>query len=111
MQMRDGDNAVVELSRLQLYCLDPRHARGAHKARQFATRLGLSARDAETLQATFLTAARKSDKAETGARDEYGQRYSLDVEVSGPNGSATARTFWITRKGDPGPRFATCYLV
>ena len=111
MKMRDGDNAEVDLTRLQLYCLDPRHARGGHKARQFVKRLGLTARDADTLRENLLNAARTSDKCELGHRDEFGQRFLLDVEVTGPNGVATIRTSWIAREGDPRPRFTTCFVV
>lgn len=111
MKIRDGDNAVVDPSRLQLYCLNARHPRGALKARQFEARLGLDSRDAEMLRDELLKAANKSDQAVAGRRDVYGQRYELDVEISGPDGTATIRTIWITLQGAPGPTFMTCHVV
>jgi len=111
VKIRDGDNAVVDSSRLQLYCLNARHPRGALKARQFEARLGLDSRDAELLRDKLLKAVNKSDQAVAGRRDVYGQRYELDVQISGPEGTAMVRTIWITLQGAPGPTFMTCHVV
>jgi hypothetical protein len=111
MNIRDADNAFVDLAKLQLFCLDARHPRGACKARQFTARLGLTARDAEELRRDLIKAMKGSDRIVTGKRDEFGQRYQLDVELSGPKGRGTVRTFWITRDGDRGPRLVTCFVV
>ena len=111
MNVRDGDNAFVDLAKLQLYCLDPRHPRGACKARQFSARLGFTARDAESMRRDFLDVIKASDRAVTGVRDEFGQRYQLDVELTGPKGTATVRTTWITRNGDRGPHLVTCFVL
>ncbi len=111
MRIRDGDNASIDLARLQLFCLDPKHPRGAHKARQFAIRLGFTTRDAETLRDRLQAAISSSVEGQAGARDAFGQRYTLDVEITGPKGMATVRSIWITRAGDPGPRLLTCYVL
>ncbi len=111
MNIRDGDNAFVDLAKLQLFCLDLRHPRGACKARQFSARLGLSARDAEQMRRDLLKAMNGNDRVVTTRRDEFGQRYQLDVEMAGPKGTGTVRTLWITRNGDRGPRFVTCYML
>ena len=34
-----------------------------------------------------------------------------DVEVTGPAGTATVRTSWITRTRDRAPHLATCYVL
>ena len=111
MKLRDGESAVVDIAKLRLYCLDPKHPRGACKARQFAARLGYSASDAETLQENLLVAARKSEEAVVGARDEYGQRYDLDVKITGPDGSGTVRSTWIVRADESPPRLITCHVL
>ena len=36
MIFRDGNTAIVDIAKLRLYCLDPAHPLGAHKARAFA---------------------------------------------------------------------------
>ncbi|MHC4142840.1 MAG: DUF6883 domain-containing protein [Planctomycetota bacterium] len=94
MKFRDGESAVVDIAKLRLYCLDPKHPRGACKALQFA-----------------LDAARKSAEAVVGARDEYGQRYDLDVKITGPDGSGTVRSTWIVRADESPPRLITCYVL
>ncbi|MHC4966965.1 MAG: DUF6883 domain-containing protein [Planctomycetota bacterium] len=131
MKFRDGESAVVDIAKLRLYCLDPKHPRGACKALQFAARLGYTASDAETLreqlldaarksytasdaetlQDQLLDAARKSEEAVVGARDEYGQRYDLDVKITGPDGSGTVRSTWIVRADESPPRLITCYVL
>lgn len=111
MRIRDGDNAALDIARLRLYCLDPRHPRGVCKAMEFQMRLGLSASDAETLRDRLLAAIRDTDTAVPGVRDDYAQRYHIDVEMSGPRGTATVRSHWMTRSGDRGPRFLTCHVV
>jgi filamentous hemagglutinin len=79
-------------------------------ARQFAERLGFTARDAEDLREQLLKAVLKSEDAEPIERDDYGQRYVLDVEVKGPKGQATVRTTWIAREGERGPKLLTCHV-
>jgi hypothetical protein len=111
MKIRDGDNAVVDLAKLKLYCLDPTHPRGACKAHQFATRLGMGPGDAESLRDQLLAAVEKSVAAEAGKSDEHGQRYRLDVDVKGPKGTATVRTSWIDRDGARGIHFITCHVL
>jgi len=111
VKIRDADNAVVDLARLRLYCLDPRHPRGVVKARQFEARLGMGSRDAELLQHELLKAIGKSEQAVAGRRDEYGQRYQLDVKIDGHGGTATVRTTWIALAGGRGPKFITCHVV
>jgi hypothetical protein len=111
MKLRDGESAVVDIAKLRLYCLDPRHPRGAAKARQFASRLGLCASDAESLQQQLLGAARKSEKAVAGESDEYGQRYDLDVEITGSDGSGVVRSTWLLRPDGRPPHLITCYVL
>ncbi len=111
MRIRDADNAVVDLARLQLYCLDPKHPRGVVKARQFEARLGIGQRDAELLRHELLKAVGKSDQVVTGRRDEYGQRYELDVQIKGPGGTATVRTIWLALAGAGAPKFITCHVA
>ncbi|MHC4130196.1 MAG: DUF6883 domain-containing protein [Planctomycetota bacterium] len=111
MKFRDGESAVVDIAKLRLYCLDPHHPRGAPKARQFASRLGLCASDAESLQQQLLAAARKSDEVVAGQRDEYGQLCDLDVEITGPDGSGTVHSTWIVGADESPPRLVTCHVL
>ena len=72
------------------YCLNPEHERGKHKARVFASALGLTQAHAGELQRALVKAATEMD-AEMGEVDAYGQRYVVDFEMEGPAGRARAQ--------------------
>ncbi len=57
MRLPSAKRAVVDISKLREYCLDPQHLRGRHKARVFASGLNLDQRDAEFLRIKLLAAA------------------------------------------------------
>ena len=98
----------MDNGKLVSYCLSPSHLRGRHKARHFQSRLGLGSEDADRLKVALLKAASSRDDAEPGERDEFGQRYILDLVMQGPDGEVTVRSHWIVRSGENYPRFLTC---
>ena len=77
MPIPHAERAVVDIRKLRDYCLNPRHDEGQHKARLFATALGMTAEDAEDLRALLLQAVKTVD-AQVGRRDAYGQHYTVD---------------------------------
>ena len=110
MKLPGGDRAVVEVAKLRDYCLNPAHPRGRHKARVFASVLGLGAGDASFLREQLLRAAREGE-ATAGKADEYGARYWIDCEVTRAGRSGTVRSAWLVPAGDQTPRLVTCYVV
>ena len=110
MKLPNAQNAVVEIEKLVEYCLNPDHPRGKHKARVFLASCGLTQDQASELQAALLNAALNLD-AELGAGDDYGQRYMVDLEVTGPTGTAQVRSAWIIRQEEDFPRFVSCYVL
>ncbi len=49
--------------------------------------------------------------ATPGKCDEHGQRYTVDIPMTGPIGqTATVRTGWIIDSGQSIPRLATTYV-
>jgi hypothetical protein len=111
VKLPNGDKAIVELAKLTEYCLDPAHPRGRHKARVFASSLGLEQQDAPVLRVALLEAAETSDDAREGPIDGFGRRYALDFAMRGPKGSAVVRSAWIFRHGEDFPRFTSCYVL
>jgi hypothetical protein len=69
MKLPGGSDAIVEISKLINYCLDPHHPRGGHKARVFVSTLGLVQTDADFPRDSLIQAARESD-ATAGVSDE-----------------------------------------
>jgi hypothetical protein len=110
MRLPNGNNAIVDIAKLRDYCLNKQHPRGRHKARVFATRLGVTAADADLLRQALLRAATEGD-ALAGEGDDYGQRYVLDFELTGPRGRATVRSSWIILSGENFPRMTSCYVL
>jgi hypothetical protein len=110
MRLPNGERAVVDVVKLRDYCLNPDHLRGRHKARVFASALGLTAGDADGLRGRILEAA-VAASAQAAARDAYGQRYVLDFMCDGPGGTAMVRTCWIIRAGEDFPRLTSCYVL
>ena len=81
MRIPNAERAIVDIRKLRDYCLNPQHNRGKHKARLFTSLLGMNANDAEELRNALLAAAKTQD-AQLGETDAYGQRYTLDFTLN-----------------------------
>ncbi len=110
MKLPPGDQAVVDIDKLRYYCLSPTHPRGRHKARVFASALGLRQSEAAELKSALLTAAR-TEEAVPGDVDAYGTRYAIDFIVRREKGGAWVRSLWLLGLGEFAPRFITCYVL
>ncbi len=110
MKVPGAKDAVVDLAKLRDYCLNLAHPRGRHKARVFASVLGLNQAHAEELRAALLCAVRTAPAATRGA-DLYGTRYMVDFEFSSRGRTATIRSVWIVLAGEVAPRLTTCFVL
>jgi len=110
MKLPNADRAAVDIVKLRDYCLSSNHPRGRHKARVFATALGLTASDAEELRQAILSAALTEDATPT-EQDEYGQRFVVDFIMVRQYRQAEVRTSWIIRAGEDNPRLTSCYVL
>ncbi len=72
---------VVEIAKLRDYCLSTGHPEGRHKARVFHSVLGLTAQEAEKLQAALFATARENE-AIVADRDAYGRGSYLLRSIS-----------------------------
>ena len=105
-----GDRAIVDIRKLEDYCLSPSHPRGRHKARVFREALNVQQTDAEWLRDALLEAAR-SGEATHSTTDKWGSHWILDVSLTRHGKSAVVRTVWIVRTGEDVPRFVTCWVL
>ncbi len=110
MKVPGADDAVVDLAKLREYCLSPTHPRGRHKARVFASVLGLNQAHAGDLRDALLQAVRTAP-AVTGRADLYGRRYTVDFEFCHAGRTATIRSIWIILTDDLSPRLTTCFVL
>lgn len=110
MKLPNAERAVVDVKKLRDYCLNLHHPRGRHKARVFASSLGIVAADAEMLRRELLAAAVSEDVLLIDT-DEYGQRYQLDLTLTRNNRKARVRSSWIVLRGEDFPRLTSCYIL
>jgi hypothetical protein len=108
MPIPHAERAVVDIRKLRDYCLNPTHDEGQHKARLFATALGMTADDAEDLRTLLLQAVNITD-GQLGRRDAYGQRYTVDFLMEWRDKQAMVRSGWIIEHDSDAPRLTTCY--
>lgn len=90
----NADRAVVDLDTRRRHALSTGHTRGRHKARVFASALGLRASDAEWLRDRILEAVRDAPAIETNA-SVYGRYYRVSLDLRTDRGAATVQTRWI----------------
>jgi len=107
MPIPHAERAVVDIRKLRDYCLNPMHDEGQHKARLFATALGITADDAEDLRTLLLQAVNITD-GQLGRRDVYGQRYIVDFLLEWRDKQAMVRSGWIIEHDSDTPRLTTC---
>jgi hypothetical protein len=110
MKLPKGDAAIIEIAKIEQYCLSLIHPRGRHKARVFQSVLGMTVIHAEELRGALAKAARDGDAA-IGASDSYGIRYIIDFELERDGRTAIVRSCWIVRSGEFQPRFVTCFVL
>ena len=110
MKLPGCDRAIVDIAKVRDYCLNPTHPRGRHKARVFASALGMMAMDAEFLREALLRAAREED-AIPGEADEYGERYAVDFNLIRGDRQAVIRSAWIIRVREQVPRLTSCFVL
>jgi len=106
----NGDRAILDIRKLEDYCLSPSHPRGRHKARVFQRVLGVHQGDAVWLRATLLEAAAVGDATLVNT-DAWGTYWQLDVPARRHRRHAVVRTLWIVRTGEVLPRLVTCWVL
>ena len=111
MKLKNGAGAVVDIEKLQDYCLSSQHPEGRHKARVFLSALGMTSVDAGKLREILLYAVAENNEASMTSTDQYGQRYTLDVAVTWGSREALVRSAWIIKTGEEFPRLVSCYVL
>ena len=108
MKIPNAQHAIVDIRKVQDYCLNPQHNSGKHKARMVASALGMGPDDAEALREVLLQAV-KTCHARLGREDVYGRRYTIDFVCKWRGRQATIQSGWIIDRGSEIPRLVTAY--
>ncbi|MGJ3246959.1 MAG: DUF6883 domain-containing protein [Elainellaceae cyanobacterium] len=108
MKLPNGEYAVISTEKLIGYCLNPNHPSGKHKAKVFASALGITAQNADDLRELIVKAAIEGDVIQQDYT-EFGQLYKVDWAI--PNqGSIILRTIWEITVERPHPRLVSAFI-
>ena len=106
----NAGNAVIDPQKVTGYALNPDHPVGGNKAVVFDSALGYNQTNAGDLIAKVQKGVTQNP-ATLGKADQFGQRYTVDMPITGPNGNTvTVRTGWILDPGSTVPRLTTIYV-
>ena len=79
-----------------------------HDCSPHSSILGMKSDNAEELRQMLLEIV-KPHQAQLGRRDQFGQPYTVDFEITWQNKSATLRSGWIIEHDSTVPKLTTCY--
>jgi hypothetical protein len=110
MRLPNGDRADLG-NKLEDYALNPLHPEGRHKARVFASVLGIGPGNSRLLCDAIRGAAASSTDVESRGDNGFGRVFVLKIPLETPAGRAVVLTAWVVRHGEDFPRLTTCYIV
>ena len=108
-QMPDFTGAVIDSNKITGYAMNPDHPVGRHKYRVINSATGLDTDDAALIERQLRDGVSTGTPIK-GKGDEYGQRWAVDVTLTGPAGSIVVRSAWILDAGSTTPRLVTISL-
>lgn len=104
-----ADRAEIDPRKLTDYALNPNHPVGGGKARVFQSALGYNQSNYKGLLSQLQGGVMNVTPIH-GKVDSFGSRFTVDIPVTGPGGSATVRTGWILRPGSTTPSMTTLFV-
>lgn len=110
MKLPNGEQADLG-TKIEDYSLNSLHREGQHKARVFASALGITHDNADLLRAAVLVAAAESHEVESRGNNGFGEVFVLRFPMKTDRGTAMLLTAWIIRQSEDFPRLTTCYIL
>jgi len=108
MKLPNGEFAVIPMEKLTNYCLNPNHSSGKHKARVFASALGITIENADVLKELIVQAALEGDVVQED-KTGFGNLYKVDWVIAGRD-QLILRTLWEITSHDPNPRLVSAFI-
>jgi hypothetical protein len=108
MKLPSGDRAEIPMQKLIGYCLNPDHPSGKHKARVFASRLGITLENADTLRELIQTAAVEGEVVQEDTTP-FSQLFKVDWTVLGTQ-EVQLRTIWEITSKNLNPRLVSAFI-
>jgi hypothetical protein len=109
MKLPNFEEAFIADEKLNMYCLNPNHDEGQHKAFLFSKLLGFDRNNSEELR-TLLRYIVETEEVAFNRANEYGMLYYVDSTITRPERTFRLRTIWIIRGNENFPRFVSCYI-
>ena len=108
MKLPNGDSAIIPMEKLVSYCLNPNHSSGKHKARVFASALGITAENADDLRELIARAAIEGEVVQQ-SKTQFGQLYKVDWPIPEQE-SVVLRTLWEISLSQTSPRLVSAFI-
>ncbi|MET8547436.1 WXG100 family type VII secretion target [Micromonospora zamorensis] len=102
----DFTQAEIDSRKITAYAMNPDHPVGKNKYRVINSATGLGPDDADAILQQIREGV-LAGKPLLGRADEFGQRWNVDLPLTGPDGTITVRTAWILESGASAPRMVT----
>jgi len=102
-----GERAEISSEKLVGYCLNPDHPSGKHKARVFASALGITQANPEALEKLIERSALEGNVVQQSVT-EFGQILKVDWPV--PKTDIILRTIWEIKRDSPSPRLVSAFI-
>ena len=102
----DFSNPDIDSKKITDYAMNPDHPVGRNKYRVINSKTGLDASDAVLIEQQIRDGVRRGTPM-SGKADQYGQRWSVDLPLTGTKGTIIVRTGWILDVGSTTPRLVT----
>jgi hypothetical protein len=109
-QPPDLAEAEIHPNKIAGYAMNPDHPVGRNKYRVIHSVTGLDAGDAAKVEEQIRAGVRNAVPV-LGKPDEFGQRWNVDLPLTGPKGTIMVRTAWIVDTGSTTARLVTISLV
>jgi hypothetical protein len=100
------DHPKIDSTKVAGYALNPDHPVGQHKYRVINSATGLTAGDAAAVEQQIREGVRSGTPIR-GEADKWGQRWAVDVPLTGPTGTILVRTAWIIDVDSTDPRLVS----
>lgn len=102
----DFTTPEIDERKITSYAMNPDHPVGKNKYRVINSATGLDVGDAALIGEQIRTGVREGSPM-LGKADQYGQRWSVHVPLTGPKGTIMVRTAWMLETGSTTPRLIT----
>ncbi|MET8359197.1 DUF6883 domain-containing protein [Micromonospora sp. NPDC005171] len=102
----DFTTAEIDPRKIAGYAMNPDHPVGGNKYRVINSATGLGPDDVDAVLQQIREGV-LAGKPLLGKADEFGQRWNVDLPLTGPDGTIIVRTAWILKNEASAPRMVT----